>query len=54
MLLLVFAHGAFVMSVYAIKAGFSILYQAGSWAAPAWFKMLLGLGGDQGGGGTSQ
>ena len=24
---------------------------AGSWAGPAWFKMLLGLGGNQGGGG---
>ena len=23
---------------------------AGSWAGPAWFKMLLGLGGNQGGG----
>ena len=23
---------------------------AGSWAGPAWFKMLLGLGGSQGGG----
>ena len=23
----------------------------GSWAGPAWFKMLLGLGGNQGGGG---
>ena len=23
---------------------------AGSWARPAWFKMLLGLGGNQGGG----
>ena len=25
---------------------------AGSWAGPAWFKMLLGLGGNQGGGGA--
>ncbi len=24
---------------------------AGSWAGPAWFKMLLGLGGNRGGGG---
>ena len=24
---------------------------AGSWAGPAWFKMLLGSGGNQGGGG---
>ena len=23
---------------------------AGSWAGPAWFKMLLGLGGNRGGG----
>ena len=43
MLLLVFAHGAFVMSVYAIKAGFSILYQAGSWAGPGPGPPRLGL-----------
>ena len=43
MLLLVFAHGAFVMSVYAIKAGFSILYQAGSWAGPGPGPPWLGL-----------
>ena len=29
---------------------FSISSAAGSWAGPAWFKMLLGLGGNQGGG----
>ena len=27
------------------------LGRTGSWAGPAWFKMLLGLGGNQGGGG---
>ena len=26
-------------------------WPAGSWAGPAWFEMLLGLGGNQGGGG---
>ena len=28
-----------------------VLGRTGSWAGPAWFKMLLGLGGNQGGGG---
>ena len=28
-----------------------VLGRTGSWAGPAWFKMLLGLGGRQGGGG---
>ena len=27
---------------------------AGSWAGPAWFKMLLGLGGNPGGGGEGK
>ena len=27
-----------------------VLGRTGSWAGPAWFKMLLGLGGNQGGG----
>ena len=27
---------------------------AGSWAGPAWFKMLLGLGGNRGGGGGGE
>ena len=29
----------------------SIEGPAGSWAGPAWFKMLLGLGGNRGAGG---
>ena len=29
---------------------FRVLGRTGSWAGPAWFEMLLGLGGKQGGG----
>ena len=40
-----------IFSIYPSCVSSRVLGRTGSWAGPAWFKMLLGLGGNLGGGG---